>query len=190
MDVIMEEEDSDDQTEDIPDSTQDLSVGIFTREGTVVGTDMISKMILTINMVIKVLVPEMAEDHYVATPTELINKNKCNVLYDRQDPLSTFPPVLTEVQNQVDEKLLVRAVHYCTLIYERYKKHPILVIIGVASVTAQSMNMTAPNSDLLFAVNNTRKRKSTRKLMLRVLLLGTVCDITLQLHIVQSLYQT
>jgi hypothetical protein len=109
------------------------------------GTDLISKMVLTdnqaINILIKVLVPEVAEDHYVATPTEFINKNKCDVFYAPHDPLSTFPPVFIEVQNQVDEKLLVRAVHYSTLIYERYKKHPILVIIEVASATAQFMSI-------------------------------------------------
>ncbi|KAI8641165.1 hypothetical protein BD408DRAFT_433503 [Parasitella parasitica] len=119
------------------------------------GTDLISKMVLTdtqtINMLIKVLVPEVAEDHYAATPTEFINKNKCDVLYTPHDPLSAFPPVLIEVQNQVDEKFLVRAIHYSTLIYERYKKRPILVIIGVASATAQFMSLTAPNSDFLFA---------------------------------------
>lgn len=99
----------------------------------------------------KALVPEAAEDHYVATPTEFINKNKCDVLYAPRNPLSTFPPVLIEVQNQVDEKFLVRAVHYSTLIYERYNKHPILVIIGVASATVPFMSMTAVNSGFPFA---------------------------------------
>ncbi|CAO3667679.1 unnamed protein product [Rhizopus stolonifer] len=97
------------------------------------GTDLISKIILTdnqtINMLMKVLVPEVAEDHYVAAPTEFINKSKCNVLYTPHDPLSTFPSVFIEVQNQVDEKFLVRAVQYRTLIYERYKKHPVLARI-------------------------------------------------------------
>ncbi|GAA5808633.1 hypothetical protein MFLAVUS_002025 [Mucor flavus] len=119
------------------------------------GTDLISKMILTDNQVIntlmKTLVPEAAEDHYVAVPTEFINKNKCDVLYAPHNPLSTFPPVFIEVQNQVDEKFLVRAVHYSTLIYERYNKHPILLIIGVASVTVSFMSKTAADSDFSFA---------------------------------------
>ncbi|CEG80372.1 hypothetical protein RMATCC62417_14722 [Rhizopus microsporus] len=38
MGILMEEEDSEDQTGVIPDSTQDFSVGVFTREGTAVGT--------------------------------------------------------------------------------------------------------------------------------------------------------
>ncbi|GAA5816294.1 hypothetical protein MFLAVUS_009820 [Mucor flavus] len=84
------------------------------------GTDLISKMVLTdnqaINMLIKVLVLEVAEDRYVVTPTEFINENEYDVLYAPHNPLSTFPPVFIEVQNQVDEKFLVRAVHYSTLI--------------------------------------------------------------------------
>lgn len=102
-------------------------------------------------MLVKTLVPEAAEDHYAATPTEFINKNKCNVLYAPHNPLSTFPPVLIEVQNQVDEKFLIRAVHYSTLIYEWYNKHPILVIIGVANVTVSFMSMKAADSDFSFA---------------------------------------
>lgn len=97
-------------------------------------------------MLIKVLVLEVAEDYYVATPTEFINKNKCDVLYAPHNPLSKFPPVFIEVQNQVDEKILVRTVHYSTLIYQRYKKHPILVIIGVASATAQFMSSSLPDT--------------------------------------------
>ena len=41
----------------------------------------------------------------------------------------------------MDEKFLVRAVRYCTLVYERYKNDPILVITGVASVTTQYINI-------------------------------------------------
>ncbi|KAI7906025.1 uncharacterized protein BX663DRAFT_581158 [Cokeromyces recurvatus] len=99
----------------------------------------------------KVVVPGAAENHYVATPTEFINKNKYDVLYALHGPLSTYPLVFIEVQNQVDEKFLVRVVHYSTFIYERYKKLSIFVIIGVASAMTQFMSMTAPNSVFLFA---------------------------------------
>lgn len=77
---------------------------------------MVSNDNQAIKMLIEVLVLEVEEDRYVATPTEFINKNKYDVLYAPHDPPSTFPPVFIEVQNQVDEKFLVRAVHYSTLI--------------------------------------------------------------------------
>ncbi|KAG1141402.1 hypothetical protein G6F37_006930 [Rhizopus arrhizus] len=42
------------------------------------GTDLISKLVLTdkqvINMLLKALVPEAAEDNYVSAPTEFITK--------------------------------------------------------------------------------------------------------------------
>ncbi|KAI8878550.1 hypothetical protein K501DRAFT_277378 [Backusella circina FSU 941] len=70
------------------------------------------------------------------------------ILYD---PLSTSVPVFIQVQNQTDETLLVRDVHFSTPIYERYKKNPILVIIKVASATVQFMRITELTSDFLFA---------------------------------------
>lgn len=104
-----------------------------------------------IKMLMKYLVPEAAEDLYVAAPTEFVNKNKCDVLYAPHNPLSTFPPVFIEVQNQVDEKFLVRAIHYSTLIYERYNKYPIVLVFGVASVTASFMSKTVADGDYSFA---------------------------------------
>jgi hypothetical protein len=54
-------------------------------------TDLISKIILTdkqvISMLVKALVPEVAEDRYIATPTELMNKTKCDVFYE---PISSY----------------------------------------------------------------------------------------------------
>lgn len=102
-------------------------------------------------MITKALLPEVARDHYVAAPTEFIDKSKCDVVYVPHDRLSTFPPILIEVQNQVDEKFLVRAIHYSTLIYERYKTHPILVVIAVAGATNQFMGMTTSSNSFPFA---------------------------------------
>lgn len=43
-------------------------------------------------MLSKALVPEVAEDTYVSTPTEFITGKKCDVLYAPSNPLSSFPP--------------------------------------------------------------------------------------------------
>jgi hypothetical protein len=99
----------------------------------------------------KELVPDAAEETYVAAPTEFINKTKCDVLDVPQNPLSTCPPVFVEVQNQTDEKFFVRVVQYSTLIFERYNKLPILLIIGVSTVTASFMYMTEVDSEFSFA---------------------------------------
>ncbi|KAI8082497.1 uncharacterized protein B0P05DRAFT_468148, partial [Gilbertella persicaria] len=59
-------------------------------------------------------------DSYVSVPIEFINGKKCDVLYAPSNPLSSFPPILVEVQNKVDGKFLTRAIQYCTLTFERY----------------------------------------------------------------------
>ncbi|KAG0735655.1 hypothetical protein G6F62_008531 [Rhizopus arrhizus] len=104
------------------------------------GTDLISKMVLTdnqgMNMLIKVLVPEVAEDHYVAISMEFINKNKCDVFYAPHDPLSAFPPVFIEV----DEKFFVRAVHYINEHKADEELHPLQALGDF--VCSQSLSMS------------------------------------------------
>ncbi|KAG1043524.1 hypothetical protein G6F43_011634 [Rhizopus delemar] len=118
------------------------------------GTDVISKLILTdkqvINVLSNVLVPEAAEDSYFPASTEFITGKKCDVLYAPRDPLSSFLPILIEIQNQVDDKFLTRAIHYCTLIYNRYNKLPIIVVFGIANVTL-SLQSKAVDSEFPFA---------------------------------------
>ena len=84
------------------------------------GTDLLSKMVLTdsmtVEMITRVLVPDVSEKHYVSQQTEFMNKNKCDVLYAPHDPLSIYLPIFIEVQNHVDEEFLVRAVQYSALI--------------------------------------------------------------------------
>ncbi|KAG1054441.1 hypothetical protein G6F43_003553 [Rhizopus delemar] len=118
------------------------------------GTDLISKLVLNdtqvMNVLSKALVPEAAEDSYASAPTEFITGRKCDVLYAPRDPLSSFPPILVEVQNKADEKFLTRAIQYCTLTFERYNRLPILVILGVANATVLLMSKSE-DSDFPFA---------------------------------------
>lgn len=103
-----------------------------------------------INVLSNILVPEAAEDSYFPASTEFITGKKCDVLYAPRDPLSSFLPILIEIQNQVDDKFLTRAIHYCTLIYNRYNKLPIIVVFGIANVTL-SLQSKAVDSEFPFA---------------------------------------
>lgn len=94
--------------------------------------------------------PEAAEDSYVSVPTEFITGKKCDVLYAPSNPLSSFPPILVEVQNKVDEKFLTRAIQYCTLTFERYNRLPIIVIFGTANATVFLISKSE-DSDFPFA---------------------------------------
>lgn len=64
--------------------------------------------------------------------------------------LEFVSPVLVEVQNQVDDKFLTRAIQYYTLTYERYNRLPIIVIFGITSATVFLLNKSV-DSDLSFA---------------------------------------
>lgn len=117
------------------------------------GTDLISKIVLTdqrvINAVIMSLV-EAPENTYTAAPTEFINKSKCDVLYISND-ISAFPPIIIEVQKIVDEKFIIRAIQYCTLVYQKYGKQPIIVIFGISSITMNILSLTTASTLFPFA---------------------------------------
>ncbi|KAI8977681.1 hypothetical protein BDF20DRAFT_800633, partial [Mycotypha africana] len=68
----------------------------------------------------KALMPAAADDSYVAVPTEFITGRKCDDLYAPSNPLSSFPPIVVEMQKKVDHKFLTRVIQYCTLTFERY----------------------------------------------------------------------
>ncbi|EIE83976.1 hypothetical protein RO3G_08681 [Rhizopus delemar RA 99-880] len=84
---------------------------------------------------------EAAENTYTAAPTELINKSKCDVLYV-PNANSAFPPIIIEVQKAVDEKFIIRAIQYCTLVYQKYSKQPIIIIFGILSITMPILSLT------------------------------------------------
>ncbi|KAI7906750.1 uncharacterized protein BX663DRAFT_534801 [Cokeromyces recurvatus] len=90
-----------------------------------------------INALSNILVPEAANDSYFSAPTELITEKKCDILYAPHDPL-------------IDDKFLTRAIHYCTLVYNRYNRLPIILVFGVASVTL-SLQSKSVDSEFPFA---------------------------------------
>ncbi|KAG0749666.1 hypothetical protein G6F16_004842 [Rhizopus arrhizus] len=111
------------------------------------GSDLISKVVLTdtriINIISKSLV-NASEDQYTAAQNEFLNKCACDVLYLPKAIDSEYPPIIIEVQKDVNENYMCRAVKYSILVYEKYEKHPVVLIVGVSSVTASINNILAP----------------------------------------------
>ncbi|KAI9486354.1 MAG: hypothetical protein EXX96DRAFT_40301 [Benjaminiella poitrasii] len=102
------------------------------------GTDLISKAVLTNDKVINILcksVNNSPQDHYMAAPSEFLDKSACDVLYLPKMALSEYSPIIVEVQKVVNEKYMSRATRYSTLVYEKYNKYPVVLIIGVSAVT-------------------------------------------------------
>lgn len=111
------------------------------------GSDLISKAVLTDTRIISIISKSLInapEDQYTAAPNEFLNKCACDVLYLPKATVSEYPPKIIEVQNDVNEKYMGRAIKYSALVYEKYEKHPVVLIVGVSSVTAAINNILGP----------------------------------------------
>ncbi|ORE11361.1 hypothetical protein BCV72DRAFT_219865 [Rhizopus microsporus var. microsporus] len=99
------------------------------------GSDLISKAVLVDTRIINITSKNLVnapEDQYTAAPNEFLNKCACDVLYLPKAIDSEYPPIMIEVQKDVNEKYMYRAVKYSTLVYKRYEKYPVVLIVGVS----------------------------------------------------------
>ncbi|KAI8977685.1 hypothetical protein BDF20DRAFT_976201 [Mycotypha africana] len=131
---------------DLEESEHNVTDYLLPKEH-VPGSDLISKAVLNdtriINIISKSLV-SASEDQYTAAPNGFLNKCACDVLYLPKTINSEYPPIMIEVQKDINEKYMCRAVKYSTLVYEKYEKYPVVLIVGVSSVTALVNNILAP----------------------------------------------
>ncbi|RCH87335.1 hypothetical protein CU098_006237, partial [Rhizopus stolonifer] len=89
------------------------------------------------------------EGQYTAAPNELLDKRAYNVLYFPKVIASKYPPLMIETQK--NEQYMCHAVKYSTLIYEKYEKYPVVLIVGVSSVTASVNDILAPSTSHPFS---------------------------------------
>ncbi|KAL4209668.1 hypothetical protein AB4K20DRAFT_1977695 [Rhizopus microsporus] len=104
------------------------------------GSDLISKAILTDDRIINIICKSLnnsPQDHYMAAPSEFLNKSACDVLYLPKVALSEYPPIIVEVQKNVNEK---------------YSKYPIILIIGVSTVTTSVTSKLNPATPYLYSL--------------------------------------
>ncbi|ORE03556.1 hypothetical protein BCV72DRAFT_308107 [Rhizopus microsporus var. microsporus] len=83
------------------------------------GSDLISKVVLADKRIINIICKSLnnsPQDHYMAAPSEFLDKNACNVLYLPKVALSEYPPIIIEVQKNVNEKYMSRAARYSPLV--------------------------------------------------------------------------
>lgn len=73
-----------------------------------------------------------------------MNKCACDGLYLPKAIASEYPPIMIEVQKDVNEKYMCRTVKYSTLVYEKYEKHPVVLVVGVSNVIAAANNILVP----------------------------------------------
>lgn len=130
----------------LEESNYDYTDFILPKED-VPGSDLTSKTVLTgtrnINIICKSLV-NSPEDEYTAAPNKFLNKCACDVLYLPKDIASEPPPTTIEVQKEVNEKYMGRVIKYSTLVYEKYEKQPVVLIVGVSNVIVSVHNILLP----------------------------------------------
>ncbi|GAN03458.1 hypothetical protein MAM1_0041c02911 [Mucor ambiguus] len=82
---------------------------------------------LVVNLIVKSVIGEHAENEYSAKPTEWMNYTRSDVFYCpiNRAKTKTLPPVLIEVQYAANGAFLRRLNEYCLMIR---KQHPILPV--------------------------------------------------------------
>ncbi|EIE81080.1 hypothetical protein RO3G_05785 [Rhizopus delemar RA 99-880] len=110
-------------------------------------SDLISKAVLTDDNIITIIcknINNSPQNHYMAASSEFLNKSACDVLYLLKVALSEYPPIIVEIQKDVNETYMACAARYSALVYEKYSKHPIIIIIGVSTITSSVAIRLAP----------------------------------------------
>ncbi|KAI8971788.1 hypothetical protein BDF20DRAFT_804410, partial [Mycotypha africana] len=63
------------------------------------------------------------------------------------------PPILIEIQRQIDQDFMIRLVHFCTCVYKRYRILPVVLIIVLDDFTDDLLKEGLLDSDS-FGFNN------------------------------------
>lgn len=100
-----------------------------------------------INIIVKDLVGEHASNAlYTLGRCEWANKTVSDVLYLPLTP-STFPPILVEIQNKVDENFIGRAIKYCISLKEEYGVLPIMLIFSIKGFANERLKSRFTNTN-------------------------------------------
>ncbi|KAI8095965.1 hypothetical protein BDF21DRAFT_448096 [Thamnidium elegans] len=82
-----------------------------------------------------------AVDEYSPQPTDWANATKSDVLY-ASDNTNSFPPILIEVQYNVDDNFLHRLVQYCEEANKQYSTEPVVLVFVINKIRDSVMSKT------------------------------------------------
>lgn len=75
---------------------------------------------------------DIPNNAYISGSTEWADGKRSDVLYvPRNEVTRDLPPVLIEVQNQVDQRFMLRLINYCANVYDRYEVLPVVLVFVV-----------------------------------------------------------
>jgi hypothetical protein len=102
------------------------------------GNDFISRLLLEDQRVMDIIIKSLIGEHassslYCLGRCEWLNKSVSDVLYVPKT--ENLAPILIEVQHDVNEDFISRAISYCLSVKKDYGQSPILLIIAIKAVT-------------------------------------------------------
>ncbi|KAG1442953.1 hypothetical protein G6F56_010852 [Rhizopus delemar] len=101
------------------------------------GTDLTTKVTLNNKTIINIIVNELLgsdvpNNTYISASTEWSDGTRSDAIYiPKNEVTHDLPPILVEVQHQVDQRFMLRLINYCANIYERYEVLPVVLVFVV-----------------------------------------------------------
>ncbi|CAO3694332.1 unnamed protein product [Rhizopus stolonifer] len=82
------------------------------------------------NLILKTLIGQNAEDKYTSASCEWIDSRHADILYIPKDSATeALPPVIVEIHNTVDKAFVCLIMKYCGHIINKYHVEPIALTI-------------------------------------------------------------
>ncbi|KAI8094956.1 uncharacterized protein B0P05DRAFT_524105 [Gilbertella persicaria] len=112
------------------------------------GTDLMSKWMLNhelvVNLIVKSVIGEHAENEYNTKPTEWTNYTRSDVFYCpiNRAKTKTLPPVLIEVQHAANGAFFRRLNEYCLMIRKQHPILPVAVIFCTHNTSQEFKDLT------------------------------------------------
>lgn len=106
------------------------------------GSDKMSRMVLKHQDVVDLITKELLDapnGTYTLADGDW-NNSRCDVLYMSNLSLS-FPPVLIEVQNTINELFLQRLVSYSLNVFKTYHALPVVLVLGTKKISPVSLTL-------------------------------------------------
>ncbi|RCI00723.1 hypothetical protein CU097_015470 [Rhizopus azygosporus] len=119
------------------------------------GTDLVSKLILrhpsVRNIIVNAVLGSEVCSQYADRSTEWPSGRCSDVLFASIEVTISLPPVLVEVQNTIDLKLIQRVTEYCLAINKEHGTLSIVVVFGIHPTKSSIVNDLVQSNQILYA---------------------------------------
>jgi hypothetical protein len=92
-----------------------------------------------VNTITKVL--NNTQNDYLVAESEWTNGSRSDLVLSPKCEFSDLPPIIVEFQHRVDKDFMKRAITYCIQASDRYGIDPILVVVGINSLSLEILKV-------------------------------------------------